>query len=374
MSIDRSDETIRRRQFRYDLFLAIVLGCIFVPVTAFVADDWAPSDRGVDLVATLLVALAFSALAFRRRAPLVVLVITSLSTTLYLWASYPYGPILGAFFVAVYTVAASAPFRMASLATGLAMTVMLTHVFAHPAALGGWLGLIPGAAWAVVPFAIGISLRTSRQSRLAAQDEALRRHLYDERMQLAQEVHDVVGHGLAAIQLQADIALHVDEDQPPRTREALRAISAASKAAFAELASTLDVIQPARSSTPGIDDIEGLCDRMRNAGIDLELTLTEPSKMRDEKAGLAAYRVLQEALTNVIRHGEVRRATARVEVDDEAINIRVTNPGTASISTGSARGLTGMTRRVEGLGGSFKSGPTDHVFEVEARIPYGGAA
>lgn len=374
MSNDRSDKKVRRSQVRFDLIKATVLGLIFVPVTMFAADEWAPNDRLVDPAAVLLVAMAFFALAFRRRSPLVTLAVVTLSATVYLLASYPYGPILGAFFIAVYTVASALPFRTAAFGAGLAMTVLLTHVFVHPVALGGWLGLIPGAAWAAVPFAIGASMRTSRQSRRAAQDEALRRHLYNERMQLAQDVHDVVGHGLAAIQLQADIALHVDEDQPPRTREALKAISVASKAAFAELASTLEVIQPSRSSTPGIDDIEGLCDRIRSAGIDLDLTLTERSEMRDEKAGLAAYRVLQEALTNVMRHGEIPRAMATVDVDDEAISIRVTNPGASPASVGSGRGLSGMRRRVEGLGGSFESGPTGHGFEVEARIPHGGAA
>jgi len=374
VTVDKSDERIRRRQFRFDVCLAVVLGGIFVPVTALLADDWAPNDRPVDLSATILVALAFLVLALRRRAPLVTLGIVAISCTLYLWASYPYGPVLGAFFVAVYTVAAWVPFRTAALVTGLAMAVLLTHVFVHPTALGGWLGLIPGAAWAVVPFAIGVSIRTSRQARWAAQDETLRRHLHNERMQLAQEVHDVVGHGLAAIQLQADIALHVDEDQPPRTREALKAISDASKAAFAELASTLEVIQPSQSSQRGIDDIEGLCERMRNAGVDLVLTFTQRSKMRDEQAGLVAYRVLQEALTNVIRHGAIPRATATVDVDDEAIHIRVTNPGTAPTPAGSGRGLSGMKRRVEGLGGGFQSGPTESGFVVEARIPYVGAA
>ena len=373
MTADRSDQRIRRKELRFDVCLAIVLSGIFVPVTALLADDWAPNDRPVDLSATILVGLAFLVLVFRRRAPLVTLGIVATSATVYLWASYPYGPILGALFIAVYTVADRVPFRTAAFVTGMSMAVMLTHVFVHPTALGGWLGLIPGAAWVVVPFAIGVSIRTSRQARWAAQDEVLRRHLHNERMRLAQEVHDVVGHGLAAIQLQADIALHVDEDQPPRTREALKAISGASKAAFAELASTLEVIQPSRSSQPGIDEIEGLCERMKNAGVDLEFTLIRRSKMRDEQAGLVAYRVLQEALTNVIRHGEMPTATATVEVDDEAIHIRVNNPGTAPAPAGSGRGLSGMRRRVEGLGGSFQSGPTaEGGFVVEARIPHGG--
>jgi signal transduction histidine kinase len=248
---------------------------------------------------------------------------------------------------------------------------MLTHVFLHPNALGGWLGLIPGAAWAVVPFAIGVSVRSARGTRAAERDEALRQHLYDQRLQLAQEVHDVVGHGLAAIQLQADIALHVDEEQPPRTRRALEAISRASKAAFDELAITLDAIHPQRSaSVSGIDDVSELTARVREAGVAVELVIDRQTTRREEQAELAAYRVVQEALTNVIRHGEAKEAAVTLVVNDNGIDVRVTNPGRFTPPPGTGRGLAGMRRRIEALGGRFDAGPDDRGFVIEGHIPH----
>jgi len=216
-------------------------------------------------------------------------------------------------------------------------------------------------------------VRAARQSRAAERDDALRQHLYDQRLELAQEVHDVVGHGLAAIQLQADIALHVDEAQPPRTRQALEAISRASKAAFDELASTLDAIHPQRTpSTPGIDEVAELCHRVGEAGVDVEVAVERRTTRRDEPVELAAYRVVQEALTNVIRHGDVRAAVVTIEVDDNGVHVVVTNPGTFSQPTGTGRGIEGMRRRVESLAGRLDAGPGSAGFMVEANIPYGG--
>ena len=360
-----------RQAIRFDVVVAVALAAFFVPVTALFADGWAENDRAVDPLALGLVAVAFLALMFRRGRPLLTLVVVTGCTTWYLWSEYPYGPILGAFFIAVYTVAATLPLLTAAVGTGLGAAVLLTHVFVHPNAIGGWLGLIPGAAWAVVPFAVGVSVRTARQARAADRDEAVRRHLYDQRLQLAQEVHDVVGHGLAAIQLQADIALHVDEQQPPRTRAALEAISRASKAAFAELASTLDSIHPQRRSrSPRLDDVTDLCRRVREAGVEVDLVVDGSSTRRDETVELAVYRVVQEALTNVIRHGSVMEASVGIEVDDNGIDVRVTNPGPFPTMSQSGRGLPGMRRRVEGLGGRLSAGPHDGVFAVEAHIPF----
>lgn len=373
---DVVDQRLTRNRNWFDAGVAVVLTAGFVAVTGLFADHWSRTDRPVDLGALTLVGASFLVLALRRNRPLLTLGAVTVFTTAYLLASYPYGPIFGAFFIAVYTTATELPFRTAAMATAAAMVTMLTHVFVHPDALGGWRGFIPGTAWAVVPFAIGVSVRTARQTRKSAQEDALRRQLYDERMRVAQEVHDVVGHGLAAIQLQADIALHVDEQQAPRTRNALEAISRASKAAFDELASTLDGIQhPTRDAgSPGIDDIEELCERMEAAGIDIDLTVERNGQSHDEQAELAAYRVVQEALTNVIRHGTIPRAFTSVHVDDETITIRVSNPGPTTSPYVGGRGLTGMRRRVVSLGGSLTAGPTDDGFEVKATIPHQGSS
>lgn len=360
----------RRHILEIDVIVGVLLAVVVAGITALFADGWATGDRPIDWVALVLVVVVFLVLGARRTKPLLTLTVVTAGVTWYLWVGYPYGPILGAFLIAAYTMAMTLPFPAAVVATGLATAVMLTHVFVHPNAIGGWAGLIPGAAWAVVPFTIGVSVRATRDARASEREEALRQHLSDQRLQLAQEIHDVVGHGLAAIQLQADIALHVDEEQPPRTRLALESISRASKAAFDELASTLNAIHPQRSPTSrGIDDISELCRRVREAGVEVDLVVEGQGSHDDERVELAAYRVVQEALTNVIRHSEVRSAVVSVAVKDTSVDVRVTNPGTYPTPSVAGLGVDGMRRRVEGLGGSFDVGPAGNVFQVVASIP-----
>jgi signal transduction histidine kinase len=366
---------LRRHQRRIDLILAVALGAAGILLTAPFADQWAADDRTVDAWALALVGVAFGALAFRRRWPLVTLGVTTASVSAYLIATYPYGPILIAFFIAVYTVAALLPLRIAALSVALALPVLLIHVFVHPSSLGGLLGLIPGSAWAVVPFAIGTTVRTSRQAKEAARAEAIRDQLYEERIRLAQEVHDIVGHGLAAIQMQADVALHVEEQQPPKTKSALESISRASSEAFEELRSTLDLISesPAATLAPAasLENIEELCHRIGRTGVTVDFDLVGDTESVPSTVGVAVYRIVQEALTNVMRHGAVPAARARVVIGDGEVDIQVSNPGPAEV-TSSGHGIAGMERRVAALGGTFDTRATADGFVVEASIPMGG--
>lgn len=365
-------QQLRRHQSRFDLALALLLGAAAVLITSFFGETGSGEDHNVDVWGLGLVALAFAPLAVRRRRPLVALAITAAASTAYLLAGYPYGPILIAYFIAVYTVATLLPLKTAAISVTASLVVLLTHIFVHPNALEGWLGLIAGSAWGVVPFAIGTSVRSARQTREAARAEAIRLQLYEERIRLAQEVHDVVGHGLAAIQMQADVALHVDEEQPSRTRSALEAISRASSEAFEELRSTLDVIgeqRDRRTPAPSLGDIEELCDRIRSAGVSVDLSIEGDQSEVSAAVGLAVYRIVQESLTNVIRHGTVPSAAVHVKLHEEIIDLRVSNPGPVTPDRGPGYGLAGMSRRVRALDGTFDAGPSDQGFEVHARIP-----
>ena len=374
-----AQQQLARRQSLADIAVAVVLGTVMFLITAFASDAWSLEDRRVDAWALTLVATAFLALTMRRRWPLTTLGVTTAAAATYLLASYPYGPILLAFAVATYTAAARLPLAKAGPAVLVAAGVLLTHIFVHPDALGGWLGLLPGSAWAAVPFAIGTTVRTAREAKEAARAESVRQQLYDERLRLAQEVHDVVGHGLAAIQMQADVALHVDEEQSPKTRSTLEAISRASSEAFEELQNTLDVIhQPQISSrtpsTPGLADIEALCDRMEAGGVDVDLRISGEMGAITKAAGLAAYRVVQESLTNIIRHGAVPSASVEITIRDNVMDLRVANPGPVPTTASGGRGIKGMQRRVSALGGTFHAGATAEGFEVTAQFPIQGSS
>jgi signal transduction histidine kinase len=366
-----------RRELLIDAAIASIFGLGAILIT-FAAGDWSPADRSIDGLALILVGIAFGALAIRRRWPLPTLTITAAATSAYLILTYPYGPILFAFFIAVYTVASRLSLKTSAIAVSLALTVMLGHVFVHPSALGGLAGLIPGAAWAVVPFAIGTTVRFSREATEASRAEAMRDQLYEERIRIAQEVHDIVGHGLAAIQMQADVALHVDERQAPRTRAALESISRASAEAFEELRTTLDVVSGARGikrepAMPGLGDIDELCERMRGAGVAIDVTVTGETADVPPALNLAAYRIIQESLTNVIRHGAQPAAQIEITVNGDAVDVRVANLGPTEEMWSEGRGIRGMRRRVETLGGTLSAGPTREGFEVAAWLPMRGS-
>ena len=374
MNRPSAQRRLSRHRDLADVAMALTLGTVALLITAVFGDAWAPDDKSIDAWALALIAAAFLSLAVRRRRPLLTLAVATLATSIYLIESYPYGPILAAFFIAVYTVASTLPLAKSATAVTVALAVLLTHVFIHPSAIGGWIGVIPGSAWAIVPFAIGTTVRVTREAREATRAEAVRHQVYEERIRLAQEVHDIVGHGLAAIQMQADIALHVDEQQAPRTRAALESISRASSEAFEELRNTLDVISgpreaPRTAIAPGLDDIEALCARIRSTGLHIDLNIAGVRPDVTTAIGTAAYRVVQESLTNVMRHGAIPVATVDIDFTDGAVELRIVNPGPVSGTTPSGHGIEGMRRRVETAGGTLHAGASADGFEVRTRIP-----
>jgi signal transduction histidine kinase len=371
---------------RADLALAALLTVVGVVGTT-ATDGMSRVDARVDAAALAMVVTAALAVAFRRRWPLAVLAAVTVLVAGYLLLDYPYGPVFFPLFVAVYTFGAHHRPATTGYAALAVYAALLGHVFTHEAALGGIAGIVPAAAWVVVPSAIGITVRLTREARRREQAEAVRERVYDERMRIAQEVHDVVGHGLAAIKMQADVALHLLARKPEQAEQALEAISRTSTEALAEVRATLAVVrQPegARAPTPALARLDELRQRMTEAGVQVELDVTGTPRELPAAAELAGYRVVQEALTNVLRHGERRIATVRVAYDTDAVVITVSNPlprppaaddpAEHEHAGHAGHGIRGMAERVEALGGDFSAGPTadGRRFEVRASLPAGG--
>lgn len=156
----------------------------------------------VDALAALLVAVAALGLVLRRSRTEVTLVVTTAATATYLAIGYPYGPVMFSFAVAVFSLARHRPLRPGLALAGAALVAVLVHLFTQDRALDGMLGIVPAASWVALPFAVGLARRLvveGRERERAAADRSL---VEDERLRLAHEVHDVVGHGLAAIQMQ----------------------------------------------------------------------------------------------------------------------------------------------------------------------------
>lgn len=191
---------------------------------------------------------------------------------------------------------------------------------------------------------------------------------------MAQEVHDVVGHGLAAIQMQADIAIHLAESRPEQGLTALRAISSASRSALTELREALreadpdsEDAGPPRAPAASLARLGELCARVRAAGIDLAAEILGEQRSLSAPVDLAAYRIVQEALTNIVKHAVTPQASITLAYDSQGITLTVSSRHDGSLIV-EGFGLRGIRRRTTQLNGtaSIQAGET---FSVRVTLP-----
>lgn len=352
--------------------LLVAFGLVALPFV----NESSTADRPADLLAGSLVVVAGAVTALRRRWPVPTMITAAVATAAYLTLGYPYGPILFSLAFCVYAVGRHHDLVRAAAWSSLALAVLLVHLLTNDAALPGLAGLVPGSAWVIIPLTLGAARRLVVEAQARERAEAERRLLDAERLRLAQEVHDVVGHGLAAIQMQADIALHLRDRKPAQAHEALTAISAASAEALRELRATLAAITPVdgrepggRAPTPGLARVPDLCARVRTAGVAVDLAVDGTPGPLPAGADVVAYRVLQEALTNVVKHSAHPRARVTIGHRPQCVELRVTNQA-LDVGHVDGFGITGMRRRVEQIGGTLTAGARDAgTFAVHAVIP-----
>jgi signal transduction histidine kinase len=370
----------RARTLLADGALAVPLGAIMVVGTHFAAMN--SPGRPPDALAFALVGLAVAVLPIRRLLPFVALTVAVVVCSTYLALGYPHGPILLVMPVTQYTVGVRFPVRrsLPAYAAGalvLGVTELVTDWSlwtAELAQFGGWL--VAGLA----PWAMGTAVRLRRESVHAAQAEQRRDREYQERLRTAQDVHDIVGHGLAAISMQAGVALHVLDRSPEQAREMLTSIKTSSQEALDELRATLAVFRASgddeaqRAPAPGLDRLDALVQRTVEAGVPADLVRTgEPGKL-PASVELTAYRIVQESLTNVLRHAGPATATVRIEHTSDALIVQVDDTGRGPGGRdGAGQGITGMHARAGAVGGTVVTGPgPGGGFRVRARLPVDG--
>jgi signal transduction histidine kinase len=237
------------------------------------------------------------------------------------------------------------------------------------------LGLLAG----LITLLLAAELIRVRNQRAVAirnrQAEEARRRASDERLAIARDLHDVVAHNISVINVQANTALHLMDRQPERAREALAAIHEVSRQALGELRSVLGVLRTDSAEaplvpSPGLDRVGELAAHTRTAGI--AVRVEQQGVARPVPAGVdaAAYRIVQEALTNTVRHSGGRAATIRVRYDPDALTIEVDDDGRAVPLPHPGNGVAGMTERARALGGTLDAGPRPGGgFRVLARLP-----
>ncbi len=331
------------------------------------------------------------ALLLRRRAPVAVVAVTAATTVAVTAATEPRWTSAVAGVIALFTavkagrripavaVAGGAYLLWAGITLGAGVPAAarpsLREVLLTAVAVGLVAVLAEASRVRGQRFAEMVKLR-AEQAR--SREEQERRQASEERLRMARELHDVLGHHLSLISVQAKVGLHLMDSRPEQAREALTAIRSASAEALREVRSVLGVLrldeeQAPRQPAPGLDRLTELT---AAAGIGVRTTIAGSARRLPPEVDRAAYRIVQEALTNVRRHaGEGAAATVTLTYDPGAVTITVDDDGTAGGPAGPAgagAGVTGMRARAEGLGGSLSAAPRPGGgFRVEALLPTG---
>lgn len=340
-----------------------------------------PESFSWALVPCLLLLVA--GLALRRIWPRAAFVAVVVGVGVYLALDAPYGPVLIAPALSVYALASALPLNQWAPMTLLLLPMLMAGYWDQPYLGFGdptlYGALVFGFAVMVVPAMIGLLRRNRRESERLEHEQELRRYAYEERLLIAREVHDVVGHSLSVINLQAGVALHVLHKRPDEVETSLEAIKRTSREALAELRTTLAVfrdptVEELRAPQPGLDRLNDLVAALTAAGRDVRVTFAGADSATALPAAVdqAAYRIIQEALTNVVRHAGRAAATVTISRTPGRLVVQVDDDGPArpdqTFSEGN--GILGMRERAAAVGGTLevRHGP-DGGFRVRAELP-----
>ncbi len=346
--------------------------------------------RLIDLVIALLTAVP---ILFRRRWPLGALLVSCAFTILLIGTNAPEGSVAFTIGFLVYTVAARSQLRLAVVGLGSVVATLAILGALDSPGLDA-LGVARFSAFFAIVWAGGVAVRARREALEASLREANERaeaaaqrslrSVAEERLRIAQELHDVVAHSISVIAVQAGAGTHFLETKPDETRAALEAITRTSRSTLSELRSLLGVLRGddgARSHAPAptLADLPSLVDEMHRLGLPIRLDVLGEADTERLGIEMSAYRIIQEALTNVIKHaGPTTEVTVTVEHAPSALEVRIDDDGRgaavaaafASLPSGH-HGLLGMRERVEVWGGHMSSGSRPGGgYSVRATFPF----
>ncbi|WP_284578332.1 sensor histidine kinase [Streptomyces sp. 2P-4] len=338
-------------------------------------------DRIAEPAAMLAAASVLTATLLVRRAPLATLVLTLGFGVAVVFLYYSPGvatvPVLAAA-GALGRVAVVRSRRAALAAVGATVLVLILVQLARPVEGGPALVLVQGQLPVVVlAWLVGDSVRRSREAAAQAHAAATEQALTDERLRIARELHDMVAHSIGIIAIQAGVGSRVIDTRPDQARDALQAIEATSRDTLSSLRRTLVALRrggPAPlAPAPGLDGLERLAAATAgDTGLRIDVAVSGRRRPLPQDVELAAYRIVQEALTNTVRHARARHCRVGVAYEDGALALDITDDGRSSPAQegGSGFGITGMRERAALLGGSLDAGPLPAGgFRVAAVLP-----
>ena len=348
--------------------------------------------RTMDALAYALLLAGPAALLWRRRVPLLVFAVTAAASIGFATFAAPRWTIAVAPGMALFGIARRGRRTAAifSAAAAYACYLLVTWVFA--ARLGVPSGARPEPGDAVL-LATGLAvlvllggaakiraeqvaeMMKVRAERARAKEEQERRQASEERLRIARELHDVLGHHLSLINVQAGVGLHLMDNQPEQAREALTAIKTASSEALREVRAVLGVLRTEEEAAPRQPalGLSRLADLTADAGLPVTTTVSGEARELPAEVDRAAYRIVQEALTNVRKHaGPDATATISVDYLPTALHLSIRNdgpPAEPAVDGGSGTGIAGMRERAQSLGGTLEAGPVDGGYLVSVLLP-----
>ncbi|MEV6332508.1 sensor histidine kinase [Streptomyces sp. NPDC051909] len=383
---------LRSRDLR-DALVALAVFLVTAVWTLVVA-HYEPEPAGRTALGWALIVTGCGALALRRRRPVAVAVVTLLACAVYYPLSAQDGPLLIAFAVALYTTAAEGRFAAAvALAAVTLLAVGLGEIRQRPGHRQiDDTSLAMMAGWLISLVAVGRAqrnrvayLREVEQRALAAereQEARARQSATEERLRIAREVHDILGHSISLINVQSGAALHRLGKKPAAAQglataeEALRAVRDTSKEALRELRATLGVLRRAGEAAPtapasGLALLPELVERAASAGLEVRTRVGGTPVPLPPPLDLAAYRIVQESLTNVTRHADARSVLVALDWDADALRLRVEDDGGgAPGDRPPGSGIRGMAERARAFGGELTARNIPGGFRVDARLPF----
>lgn len=366
---------------------AFVLGVIVAVALESVDFD---GERSVDLLAIMLLGAMSAPLLVRRRWPILGVLAGVAVSTPYHILDYPHEATMVASSVAAFTAARYSEPQRRAVAVLVAVAAVTVPILADEASGGSGDALL-GVGWLFMAFFAGLAVRfyqnwtaaVAARVELERADEVERR-VTEERILIAAELHDVLAHGLTVANVQASVAAHLIDQLPMRGDASLRELSSTlhrlsdtSRATLHELRAVLDVLHGGASEptepAPHLGELQRLVEMAQAADVRVDV---EAEGLPDElpaTVSVVAYRIIQESLTNVVRHSTAHHATVRLDQDGGRLRIAVVDQGPARPSPALASagfGIVGMTGRAQAVGGELSAGPGESGgFVVCASLP-----
>jgi signal transduction histidine kinase len=380
-----------------DALIAAAFG-VFAIVAFFTAERTPHAGSEPDLLGAVLVVVASGALAFRRRWPLAAFVVVAGAALTVHLLGYPDGGLPFAVALAVYTMASLCDRRV---------VVGLTAFIVVAAPLAFWAtgtvddgGTLIGTLAVFVLAAVWGDRRKVRQAydeQLALRElekerervESERRAVADERLRIARELHDVLAHAMSVVAVQSGVGVHVIDSRPAEAKRILQTISDTSRESMKEMRSLVDVLRDnpethgdELSPAPGLEQLPELVGRVREAGVPVEMTIEGHRGPVPAGVDLAAYRIAQEALTNVLKHAGRARAGVIVRYEPDAVHLEIVDDGRGAAAgapavraNGTGHGLVGMRERAALYDGVLEAGPrAGGGYRVAATLRFGLAS